>query len=94
MSMSFDPELNPEMQKQFKKFMEGEGIATVDDQDGRTALLSELAPVVDHRMMKILTQQTGSNISLNINSLGDKKTVGDVDYIYTVNGWIRQPIRS
>lgn len=93
MSMQFNPALNPEIQKQFKKFMEGEGIANVEQQDGRTALLSNLKPV-DRGMMKMLTRETGSTISLEINSIGDKKTVGDVNYIYTANGWIRQPIGS
>lgn len=94
MSTEFNPLLDDD---QLKKMESLRGKETPLGQliavDKKTALFERaFGQLINSKDASSLGRSLNRTVTMNINSIGDRKTIGDVDYILTINGWIRQPI--
>lgn len=86
MSISTQDPMNPEALEMLKE-MFGEPVAKSDN----TQLFDKLN-ALNRKEMSKLANAANQAVTVELNDIGDTKTLGDVDYILTKNGWERQPI--
>jgi len=85
MSMSFDDPLNKKQQEIMKKMFGDELVAN----DEKTALLQGREFM--QKKMSTLANELKQPVKLEMNSIGDTKTVNGVEYFLTVDGWKPNP---
>lgn len=85
MSMSFEQDINPEMQERMKEML---NITAIDK---RTALF-EKGDFLDQKKFKEIANMTNQPVTVQLNEIGDRKEVGGVVYELDEKGWKRLPI--
>ena len=87
MSINTQKPMNKEAREMMNKLL-GEPTA----KDDYTALFDRFQQL-DGKSMGKLANTAGQTVTVELNDIGDKKTLGDVDYILTESGWEKQPIK-
>lgn len=91
MSMQFDPELDDKRREALSNMIgQMTPAGRLLDCDSKQALFTEMPSMQRSSDMSELARQLNATVTLELNSIGDKKTIGDIDYILTSEGWIRQ----
>ena len=87
MSINFEDDMSPEAARLIRKTF-GENLIEMDK---RTALLEKIKQF-DQKDFKELANVAKQPVTVEMNSIGDRKEVGGLVYELDENGWKRLPI--
>lgn len=86
MSISFDDDMGSEISTRLQRMFDVKAI------DKRVALLNNVQQALDQTKMKELANAAKQPVTVEVNSIGDRKEVGGVVYELNDKGWQRLPI--
>jgi len=85
-SINFDDSMGHDAERKIREMF------SVVDIDEKIALLKNMEQGFSQRQMGDLARAAKQQVTVEINSLGDRKTVGGVAYELRAAGWYRLPI--